>query len=263
MRIAILVRDPRLPPTSVGDAHGLNRIVQWDARSVDEPVVIRWVPEGSRTSFNPPVIDGATVEIRVPGRILLGESTNGTEPVRRVRWSVLVSEGGRCDRLGGRPALRLVPAGFELAPRPRSVHVCRSNRRTRPTEGDPHRGGGGRPRIAGPLGSAPPRAGLTVLNIRRRMDDDAPVMDERWISFREGAWSSFGSTLPGSLPVGRGWRGGHVRGIDSIDGPRRLRPAGGGRRPERRSACGGPMASPTAWPPIPTRYPCPSCWTSI
>lgn len=49
------------------------------------------------------------------------------------------------------------------------------------------------------------------------MDDDAPVMDERWISFREGAWSSFGSTLPGSLPVGRGWRGGHVRGIDSID----------------------------------------------
>jgi len=49
------------------------------------------------------------------------------------------------------------------------------------------------------------------------MDDDAPVMDERWISFREGAWSSFGSTLPGSLPVGRGWRGGHVRGIDSIE----------------------------------------------
>jgi len=43
-------------------------------------------------------------------------------------------------------------------------------------------------------------------------------MDERWISFREGAWSSFGATLPGSLPVGRGWRGGHVRGIDAIEG---------------------------------------------
>lgn len=111
MRIAILVRDPRLPPTSVGDARGLNRIVQWDARSVDQPVVIRWVPEGSRTPFNPPVIDGATVEIRVPGRILLGESASGAEPVRRLRWSVLVSEGGRCDRLGGRPALRLVPPG--------------------------------------------------------------------------------------------------------------------------------------------------------
>jgi len=111
LRVAILVRDPRLPPTSVGDARGLNRIVQWDARSADQPVVIRWVPEGSRTPFNPPVIDGATVEIRVPGRILLGEAANGTESVRRLRWSVLVSQGGRCDRLGGRPALRLASPG--------------------------------------------------------------------------------------------------------------------------------------------------------
>ena len=107
LRIAILVRDPRLAATSVGNARGLNRIVQWDARSVDQPVVIRWVPEHSRTTFNPPVIEGATVEIRVPGRILLGESPNGTESVRRLRWSVLVSKGGRCDRLGGRPSLRL------------------------------------------------------------------------------------------------------------------------------------------------------------
>ncbi len=42
-------------------------------------------------------------------------------------------------------------------------------------------------------------------------------MDARWISFREGAWTSFGAPLPASLPVGRGWRGGHVRGVEAID----------------------------------------------
>jgi len=43
-------------------------------------------------------------------------------------------------------------------------------------------------------------------------------MDVRWISFREGALTSFGATLPVSLPVGRGWRGGHARGLASIEG---------------------------------------------
>jgi hypothetical protein len=42
-------------------------------------------------------------------------------------------------------------------------------------------------------------------------------MDERWVSFREGTWASFGATLPASLPVGRGWRGGHARSLDSIE----------------------------------------------
>ena len=42
-------------------------------------------------------------------------------------------------------------------------------------------------------------------------------MDAWWISFREGAWTSFGTQLPASLPVGRGWRGGHVRGVEAID----------------------------------------------
>ncbi len=42
-------------------------------------------------------------------------------------------------------------------------------------------------------------------------------MDERWISFREGASSSFGSALPMSLPVGVGWRGGHLRAVETIE----------------------------------------------
>jgi hypothetical protein len=120
MRIDILVRDPKLPSMSVGDERGLNRIVRWDATSVDQPIIIKWIPEHSQTSFNPPVIEGDTVEIRAPGRILLGESANGTESVRRLRWSVLVSDGGRCDRLGAKPALRLATATSSptVAPEP-------------------------------------------------------------------------------------------------------------------------------------------------
>lgn len=49
------------------------------------------------------------------------------------------------------------------------------------------------------------------------MADDAPMTDARWVSFREGAGTSFGAALPVSLPVGRGWRGGYVRGIESIE----------------------------------------------
>ena len=120
MRIDILVRDPKVPAVSVGQERGMNRIVRWDATSADAPVEIRWVPEHSQTQFNPPVIERNTVEIRVPGRILLGESANGTESVRRLRWSVLVTTGHRCDRLGTRPTLRLATttSGPPVAPPP-------------------------------------------------------------------------------------------------------------------------------------------------
>jgi hypothetical protein len=116
MRIDILVRDPRIRAVSVDGEHGVNRVVRWDAMSVDQPVVIKWVPEHSQTPFNAPVIDGNTVELRVPGRILLGESDNGTESVRRLRWSARVSDGPGCDRLGGRPALRLQVATTSSPP---------------------------------------------------------------------------------------------------------------------------------------------------
>jgi hypothetical protein len=107
MRIDILVRDPEIPAVSVDGQHGVNRVVRWDATSIDQPIVIKWIPERSHVSFNPPVIEGNTLELRVPGRILLGESPDGTESVRRLRWSARVSDGPACDVLGGRPAMRL------------------------------------------------------------------------------------------------------------------------------------------------------------
>ena len=116
MRIDILVRDPMIPGTSVDGQRGVNRVVRWDATSADQPVVIKWVPEHSQVSFNPPVIEGNTLELRVPGRILLGESPNGTESVRRLRWSARVSDGPGCDLVGRRPTLRLQTAGTSSPP---------------------------------------------------------------------------------------------------------------------------------------------------
>ncbi len=107
LRIDVLVRDPKLPTVTLGDERGLNRLVRWDDTGADQPIDIVWLPRQGHTPFNPPVVDGRTVELRVPGRILLGEAPDGTESVRRARWSVLVRDGEACDRLGDRPTLRL------------------------------------------------------------------------------------------------------------------------------------------------------------
>jgi hypothetical protein len=107
LRIDVLVRDPRLAPVTRGDERGMNRIVRWVDASADQPIDVIWLAREGHTAFNPPVIQGRTIELRVPGRILLGEASNGTESVARARWSVLVRDGGACDRLGDRPRLRL------------------------------------------------------------------------------------------------------------------------------------------------------------
>ncbi len=107
LRIDVLVRDPRLPPATLGDERGMNRIVRWDAAASDHPIDIVWLHGRGHTPFNPPTVEDRTVEITVPGRILLGEAANGTESVRRARWSVFVRDGGACDRVGGVPAFRL------------------------------------------------------------------------------------------------------------------------------------------------------------
>jgi hypothetical protein len=114
LRIDILVRDPRLAPVTVGDERGMNRIVRWEATAADAPVEIVWLPHDGSTTFDPPDIRGRTLTIVAPGRLLLGESVNGVESVRRARWSVVVRSGGVCDRLGtGLPTERL-----DLGPKP-------------------------------------------------------------------------------------------------------------------------------------------------
>jgi hypothetical protein len=118
VRIDVLVRDPELPARSLGTEHGMNRIVRWDDTGVDRPIDIVWLGGQGHTPFNPPVISGRSVEIHVPGRILLGEAQNGTESVRRARWSVLVRDGDACDRVGGVPRFRLQEATSTTSPVP-------------------------------------------------------------------------------------------------------------------------------------------------
>ncbi|HLB39941.1 MAG TPA: hypothetical protein VJM84_05760 [Actinomycetota bacterium] len=107
LHITVYVRDPRIPGQVVDGHPGVNRTVSWSG-GPDDPVQIRLVPEDSTTPFNPPVIDGDTVEIQVPGRILVGEEEDGTADVGGIRWSIVVRQGDACDGFGGgKPTLRL------------------------------------------------------------------------------------------------------------------------------------------------------------
>jgi len=118
LRIDVLVRDPRLPPVTRGDERGMNRIVRWDATGDDATIAIIWLPHDGATSFDPPSVEGRTVALIVPGRLLLGESANGVESVRRARWSVVVRAGGACDRFGGDVPSERLALGPKPSPSP-------------------------------------------------------------------------------------------------------------------------------------------------
>lgn len=116
-RIDILVRDPRIPTVSLGDYRRVNRIVRFDATARNARLTLLFLPEGGSAFFNPPILEGRTLTIQVPGRLLLGEDQFGKVDLTRLRWSVVVRDGGRCDLLGnGVPSLRMASA----APSPSS-----------------------------------------------------------------------------------------------------------------------------------------------
>ncbi|MDP9299813.1 MAG: hypothetical protein M3P43_02800 [Actinomycetota bacterium] len=107
-RVDILVRDPHVPTVSFGNYRRLNRIVRFDASGRNALVELLFVPEGGHTPFNAPVVDGNTLTIEMPGRLLLGTDLFGRVDLKRLRWSVVVRDGGRCDVLGsGIPSLRM------------------------------------------------------------------------------------------------------------------------------------------------------------
>jgi hypothetical protein len=109
-RVDVVVRDPRVPTVSFGDYVGFNRLVRFDASSADPRVELLFIPEGGHTLFDPPDIQGDTMTIQMPGRLLLGTDLIGRVDLQRLRWSVVVRDGGRCDLLGdGVPSLRLAP----------------------------------------------------------------------------------------------------------------------------------------------------------
>ena len=124
-RVDIAIWDPDVPAQSFAYYRDVNRLVRVDA-TVGHRTEIYLLPERGTNVFNPPVIAGTSMTIQVPGRTLSAdEDLTGTSPgLERLRWTVIVRDGGACDFLGdGRPAEHLVvepqgATGPEPAARP-------------------------------------------------------------------------------------------------------------------------------------------------
>ena len=111
-RVDIAVRDPAVPPLSFAYYRGVNRLVRVDA-TVDHVTEIYLLPERGTNEFLPPVVEGRTMTVQVPGRILSeDEGLTGTSPgLEALRWTVIVRDGRACDFLSeARPTERLVRA---------------------------------------------------------------------------------------------------------------------------------------------------------
>ena len=115
-RVDIAIRDPDVPPVSFAYYRGVNRLVRVDA-TVDHPTEIYLLPERGTNVFNPPIIEGATMTIQVPGRTLSAdEDLTGTSPgLEALGWTVIVRDGRTCDFLGdGQPTERLTVRADEV-----------------------------------------------------------------------------------------------------------------------------------------------------
>ena len=154
-RVDLVIRDLKVPAVSYGDYRDFNRIVRYDATSPDAGVELLFITEGGHTPFDPPVIDGSTMTIEMPGRLLLGADEFARSAMERLRWTVIVRDGGRCDLLGagGVPSLRL-----EASPTPTPV----------PSGPAPADGGSSSAAIAAGVAVAIAAAAALAIGLRRR-----------------------------------------------------------------------------------------------
>jgi hypothetical protein len=109
-RVDIAIRDPDVPVLSFAYFRNVNRLVRVDA-TVGHRTEIYLLPERGTSEFNPPIIEGTSMTIQVPGRTRSDdEDLTGTSPgLERLRWTVIVRDGRACDFLGeGRPTQRFV-----------------------------------------------------------------------------------------------------------------------------------------------------------
>jgi hypothetical protein len=121
-RVDVAIRDPEVPPVSFAYYRGVNRLVRVDA-TVEHPTEIYLLAERGTNVFNPPIIEGATMTIQVPGRTLSAdEDLTGTSPgLDALRWTVIVRDGRACDFLGdGRPTERFTVRDDEIGNTPTS-----------------------------------------------------------------------------------------------------------------------------------------------
>jgi hypothetical protein len=121
-RVDVVLRDPDAPVLSFGPYRGINRLIRYDAVA-DPGLTILLLPEAAENTFIPPRIEGSTMQLQVPGRILSAdEDETGTSPgLEDLTWNVIVRDEGTCDTLGsGRPNRRFV-AGETSVPSPASA----------------------------------------------------------------------------------------------------------------------------------------------
>jgi hypothetical protein len=119
-RVDVAIRDPDVPAVSFAYYKGVNRLVRVDA-TVEHPTEIYLLAERGTNVFNPPIIEGATMTIQVPGRTLSDdEDLTGTSPgLDALRWTVIVRDGRACDFLGdGRPTERFTVRAEETGNTP-------------------------------------------------------------------------------------------------------------------------------------------------
>ncbi|HUF59538.1 MAG TPA: hypothetical protein VMR89_08685 [Actinomycetota bacterium] len=110
-RVDIAIYDPGMPAMSFGYYLNVNRLVRVDA-TIEHRTEIYLLPERGSNVFNPPIIEGRSMTIQVPGRTLSeDEDLTGTSPgLEDLRWTVIVRDERACDFLGdGRPRERLIP----------------------------------------------------------------------------------------------------------------------------------------------------------
>jgi hypothetical protein len=109
-RVDIAIRDPDVPAQSFAYYRNVNRLVRVDA-TMDHETEIYLLPERGTNVFNPPIIEGSSMTIQVPGRTLSDdEDLTGTSPgLESLRWTVIARDGRACDFLGdGRPTHRFI-----------------------------------------------------------------------------------------------------------------------------------------------------------
>jgi hypothetical protein len=124
-RVDVVIRDPDVPADSFAYYRNVNRLVRVDA-TVDHETEIYLLPERATNVFNAPTVEGRSMTIQVPGRILTDdEDLTGTSPgLESLRWTVIVRDGRACDFLGdGRPTERFLtqpPGAVRPEPEPGS-----------------------------------------------------------------------------------------------------------------------------------------------
>jgi hypothetical protein len=118
-RVDVAIRDPEVPTLSFAYYRDVNRLVRVDTTSSRPVTQILLLPERGANVFNPPVVEGRTMTIQVPGRILSAdEDLTGTSPgLDALRWTVVVRDERACDFLdAGRPTERMTAAEVSTPP---------------------------------------------------------------------------------------------------------------------------------------------------